>query len=312
MTKEAIQKFYQLPLLDLIYKAHQVHIKHFNPLEIQASTLINIKSGGCKEDCNFCAQSVKNNSKVKVHKLMPVNEVYQMTIEAKEKGASRVCLGAAWREVRNTTDFESILEMVRMIKSLEMEVCCTLGFVTQEQAERLAEAGLDYYNHNIETSPEYFDTIVQSHKFEDRIDTINTANQAGLKVCSGGIIGLGESVDDRISMIHSLSELTPPPSSIPINVLVPIEGTKVDLQKDFNIWELVRTIATTRLTIPTVSIRLSAGRENLSLEEHALCFFAGANSIFIGDELLTTNNQSLEKDQEMLNFLGLTTVLNLN
>lgn len=305
LSQEEILEIYRQPLLELVFKAHEQHVRFFNPSEIQASSLINIKSGGCKEDCSYCAQSVKNNSKVKVHKLMPVEEVYRMTQLAKEKGASRVCLGAAWREVRNTSDFEQILEMVRMVKSLEMEVCCTLGFVTQEQAERLAEAGLDYYNHNIETSREHYEKIVSTHTFDDRLNTIDHARKAGLNLCSGGIIGMGENVTDRISMIKTLSEMNPAPESIPVNALIPIEGTRSRQDEDFSVWDLVRTIATLRLIIPSAPIRLSAGRESLSFEGQALCFFAGANSIFLGENLLTVSNQSIQKDEEMFRILGL-------
>ncbi|MBI1837633.1 MAG: biotin synthase BioB [Flavobacteriia bacterium] len=305
MEIEKIEEIYNQPLLELIYKAHSVHLQHFNKNEIQASTLINIKSGGCKEDCSYCSQSIKNNSKVKIHKLMEVTEVYALAKNAKKNGASRVCLGAAWREVRNTSDFETILEMIRTVKSFDLQVCCTLGFITKEQADRLADAGLDYYNHNIETSKENYPNIVSTHTFDDRINTLEIARNAGMSLCSGGIIGMGESIQDRLSMIHSLAQMTPPPDSIPINSLVPIEGTKLEDVNSISVWELIRTIATTRIVIPQSHIRLSAGRERLSTEGQALCFLAGANSIFLGEKLLTSPNQSVEEDREMLQILGL-------
>ncbi len=304
-TMKNIQKIYQTPLLELISNAHNVHLQNFQINEIQASSLINIKSGGCKEDCSYCSQSVKNNSKVKIHKLMEIPEVYSLAKEAKHNGASRICLGAAWREVRNNSDFESILDMIRMLKSFNLEVCCTLGFITKDQALRLAEAGLDYYNHNIETSSENYPNIVSTHSFEDRLNTLETARNAGINLCSGGIIGMGESIEDRLSMIQTLANMNPPPKSIPINTLIPIEGTKLENNNTISIWELIRTIATIRIIIPESHIRLSAGRERLSIESQALCFLSGANSIFIGDKLLTSSNQSVQMDQDMIKILGL-------
>lgn len=303
-----IQKIYQTPLLELVSKAHYVHLQNFQINEIQASSLINIKSGGCKEDCSYCSQSVKNNSKVKIHKLMEIPEIYSLAKEAKLNGASRICLGAAWREVRNNSDFESILDMIRMIKSFDLQVCCTLGFISKDQALRLAEAGLDYYNHNIETSSENYPNIVSTHSFEDRLNTLETARNAGINLCSGGIIGMGESIEDRLSMIHTLANMNPPPNSIPINALIPIEGTKLENNNTVSVWELIRTIATIRIIIPKSHIRLSAGREKISIEGQALCFLSGANSIFIGDKLLTSSNQSIQMDHDMLKILG----LNLN
>lgn len=303
-----IQKIYQTPLLELISNAHSIHLQNFQINEIQASSLINIKSGGCKEDCSYCSQSVKNNSKVKIHKLMEIPEVYSLAKEAKLNGASRICLGAAWREVRNNSDFESILDMIRMIKSFDLQVCCTLGFISKDQALRLAKAGLDYYNHNIETSSENYPNIVSTHSFEDRLNTLETARNAGINLCSGGIIGMGESIQDRLSMIHTLANMNPPPNSIPINALIPIEGTKLENNNTISIWELIRTIATIRIIMPKSHIRLSAGRERLSIEGQALCFLSGANSIFIGDKLLTSTNQSVQMDQDMIKILG----LNLN
>lgn len=305
MKIDQIKHIYNLPLLELIYKARSVHNQNFKENSIQASSLINIKSGGCKEDCSYCSQSVKNNSKVKIHKLMAANEVYELASNAKIQGASRVCLGAAWREVRDNSDFHTILEMIRMVKSLDLEVCSTLGFITPEQADKLAEAGLDYYNHNIETSKENYSNIVSTHSFDDRLNTIEIARNAGMSICSGGIIGMGESIDDRLSMIQSFSTMSPPPNSIPINSLVPIEGTLLEEQEIISVWELIRTIATTRIVIPQSNIRLSAGRERLSLEGQALCFLSGANSIFLGEQLLTSPNQSVKEDLEMLEIFGL-------
>lgn len=306
MELKEINTIYNLPFLELVHKAQVIHIQNFNQNEVQASTLINIKSGGCVEDCSYCSQSVKNNSKIKIHKLMSTEEVYNLAVEAQKNGASRVCLGAAWREIRDNSDFDTILDMVRSIKSLKMEVCSTLGFVTEEQAMRLSGAGLDYYNHNIETSKENYSKIVTTHTFEDRLNTLEIARKAGMKLCSGGIIGMGESVEDRLSMILSLASMNPPPNSIPVNALIPMQGTPLEETSSTTVWDLVRTIATMRIVIPKSSIRLSAGRERLSKEGQALCFMAGANSIFLGEKLLTTLNQTIAEDKEMFEILGLT------
>lgn len=308
MDLKELKSIYDLPFLELVFKAQKTHRQRFKSDEIQASTLINIKSGGCKEDCSYCSQSVKNDSKIKIHKLMPVEEVYNLAIDAQKNGASRVCLGAAWREIRNNSDFDTILEMIRAIKSLKMEVCSTLGFVTEDQAMRLSGAGLDYYNHNIETSKENYAKIVSTHTFEDRLNTLEIARKAGMKLCSGGIIGMGETVEDRLSMILTLASMNPPPNSIPVNALIPMQGTPLEETSSTTVWDLVRTIATIRITIPKSSIRLSAGRERLSKEGQTLCFMAGANSIFLGEKLLTTLNQTIAEDKEMFDILGLNLV----
>ncbi len=305
MNLKEIEEIYNLPFLELVHKAQIVHLENFNQNEVQASTLINIKSGGCVEDCSYCSQSVKNNSKIKIHKLMSTEEVYNLAVEAQKNGASRVCLGAAWREIRDNSDFDTILDMVRSIKSLKMEVCSTLGFVTEEQAMRLSGAGLDYYNHNIETSKENYSNIVTTHTFQDRLDTLEIARKAGMKLCSGGIIGMGESVEDRLSMILSLASMNPPPNSIPVNALIPMQGTPMEEETSTTVWDLVRTIATMRIVIPKSSVRLSAGRERLSKEGQALCFMAGANSVFLGEKLLTTLNQTIAEDKDMFEILGL-------
>ncbi len=305
MDLKDLEKIYNLPFLELVHKAQIVHLEHFHQNEVQASTLINIKSGGCVEDCSYCSQSVKNNSKIKIHKLMSTEEVYNLAVEAQQNGASRVCLGAAWREIRDNSDFDTILDMIKAIKSLKMEVCSTLGFVTEEQAMRLSGAGLDYYNHNIETSKENYPNIVTTHTFQDRLDTLEIARKAGMKLCSGGIIGMGETVEDRLSMILSLASMNPPPNSIPVNALIPMQGTPLEEETSTTVWDLVRTIATMRIVIPKSSIRLSAGRERLSKEGQALCFMAGANSVFLGEKLLTTLNQTIAEDKEMFEVLGL-------
>ena len=305
MNLKEIEEIYNLPFLELVHKAQIVHLENFNQNEVQASTLINIKSGGCVEDCSYCSQSVKNNSKIKIHKLMSTEEVYNLAVEAQKNGASRVCLGAAWREIRDNSDFDTILDMVRSIKSLKMEVCSTLGFVTEEQAMRLSGAGLDYYNHNIETSKENYSNIVTTHTFQDRLDTLEIARKAGMKLCSGGIIGMGETVEDRLSMIFSLASMNPPPNSIPVNALIPMQGTPMEEETSTTVWDLVRTIATMRIVIPKSSVRLSAGRERLSKEGQALCFMAGANSVFLGEKLLTTLNQTIAEDKDMFEILGL-------
>lgn len=304
-TSEDLLNIHNLPFLELVYQAATVHREYHNPQEVQVSSLISIKTGGCPEDCAYCPQAARYQTEVKVHKLMEVDEVRELAIVAKENGASRMCLGAAWREVRDNRDFEKVLNMVRTINGMEMEVCATLGMVNEEQAKKLAEAGLYAYNHNVDTSEDYYDDIISTRNYEDRLNTIENVRKAKITVCSGGIIGMGETVNDRIGMLLTLANMEEHPESVPINALVPVAGTPLENQERVAFHELVRMIATARIAMPKSAVRLSAGREGMSLSEQAMCFMAGANSIFAGDTLLTTPNPDFKDDQEMFSILGL-------
>ena len=305
MTKQEIAEIYHRPLLDLIYEAATVHRNNNNYSEVQISSLVSIKTGGCSEDCAYCPQAARYHTDVNVHALMQVDEVVELAKNAKRGGASRLCMGAAWREVRNNRDFDRVLEMVKAVNDLEMEVCCTLGMLTQEQAIKLKEAGLYAYNHNLDTSEENYSNIITTRTYDDRLKTLQHVRDAKLTVCSGGIIGLGETEDDRIGMLYTLCNLPQHPESVPINALVAIKGTPLENQERVSIWEMVRMIATTRIIMPRTVVRLSAGRLEMSLPEQALCFMAGANSIFAGDKLLTTPNPSFNDDMQMFDILGL-------
>ncbi len=304
-TKQEILDVYNTPLMELIYKAAEVHKQHHTVGEVQVSSLLSIKTGGCPEDCSYCPQAARYHTEVKVHKLMSVPEVDEAANNAKAGGASRMCLGAAWREVRDNRDFDTVLDMVKTINSKGLEVCATLGMVTEDQAKRLAEAGLYAYNHNIDTSEENYENIISTRKFDDRLNTIHNVRKAGLTVCSGGIIGMGEKIEDRVGMLYTLSLLRPQPESVPINALVAVEGTPMEDQPPVPIWDMVRMIATARIVLPRTAVRLSAGRLSMSMEGQALCFMAGANSIFAGEKLLTTPNPLYNQDMEMFNILGL-------
>jgi len=304
-TKEEIKEIHNTPILELIYQAATVHRQYHDSQEVQVCTLLSIKTGGCPEDCAYCPQAARYHTDVKVHRLMDVAEVLSNAKEAKANGSTRFCMGAAWREVRNNRDFDRVLEMVKGINSLGMEVCCTLGMLTSEQAEKLKEAGLYAYNHNIDTSEEYYDEIISTRNFGDRIGTLENVRNAKISVCSGGIIGMGENVDDRVGMIHTLATLSEHPESVPVNALVPVPGTPLEEQEKVSVWEMVRMIATARITMPKAMVRLSAGRVRMNVEEQALCFMAGANSIFAGDKLLTTPNPDVVSDQEMFQILNL-------
>lgn len=304
-TKEEILEIYNTPLLDLVYRAATVHRMFHDPSEVHINSLVSIKTGGCPENCGYCSQSSHHHANVDIHKLITVQEVVGAASKAKQGGATRMCLGAAWREVRNNSDFERVLSMVKSINGMGMEVCCTLGMLTEEQAKKLATAGLTAYNHNVDTSEEYYDKIITTRTYQDRLETIENVRKANITVCSGGIIGLGESVEDRVSMLYTLSNLNPRPESVPINALVPVEGTPLENKKQVAVWEMIRMIATTRIVMPQSVVRLSAGRGQMSLEGQALCFLAGANSIFAGDKLLTTPNPDFNEDLEMLNLFGL-------
>jgi biotin synthase len=302
---EEILDVYNSPLLDLIYRAQTIHREYNDAGEVQVSSLLSIKTGGCAEDCSYCPQAARYNTGIKVHKLMTVNEVSEAADKAKSGGASRLCMGAAWREVRDNRDFDRVLEMVKVVNEKGMEVCCTLGMLTESQAQKLADAGLYAYNHNLDTSEESYKKIITTRSYDDRLDTIKNVRKAKVSVCSGGIIGLGETIEDRVQMLKTLSSMDVQPESVPINALVPVAGTPLENQPLVPIWDMVRMIATTRIVMPKTVVRLSAGRTQMSLEGQALCFLAGANSIFAGDKLLTTPNPDFNSDMEMFKLFGL-------
>ena len=303
-SREEIATLYELPFNDLLFQAQQVHRVHFDANQVQLSTLLNIKKGGCSEDCKYCSQSARYDTGIERESLMHVEQIKNAARAAKETGAERFCMGAAWRNLKDR-DVDAIAEIVSEVKSLGMETCLTLGMLTKEQAEVLSKAGLDYYNHNIDTSPEYYPEVITTRSFADRIETIEHVRDSGMKVCSGGIIGMGESRSDRVGMIHALATLPAHPGSVPINMLVPIEGTPMGDVDPIDPLELVRTIAVARITMPTSYVRLSAGRRSLADSGQALCFMAGANSIFYGDQLLTTSNPDVVRDQELFQRLGI-------
>ena len=291
--------------MELLYEAATIHRLHHDPNTVQVSTLLSIKTGGCPEDCGYCPQAARYHTNVEGNDLMSVQQVKAQALRAKSSGSSRVCMGAAWRNVKDGPEFDQVLEMVRTINKLDMEVCCTLGMVTENQAKRLAEAGLYAYNHNLDTSEEYYTEVISTRGYEDRLQTIENVRKTNVTVCSGGIIGMGESEEDRAGMLVALSTLNPQPESVPINALVAVEGTPMEDQKPVEIWEMIRMVATTRIVMPETQVRLSAGRTEMTREGQALCFFAGANSIFAGDKLLTTPNPDVNEDMEMFKQLGL-------
>jgi biotin synthase len=305
-TKEEIAEIYHTPLLDLIYQAATVHRENKDYAEVQISSLISVKTGGCPEDCAYCPQAARYNTGVNVHAILPKDEVIAAAEKAKAGGASRLCMGAAWREVRDNRDFDKVLEMVTAVNDLGMEVCCTLGMLTEGQAQRLADAGLYAYNHNLDTSEDDYKRIITTRTYDDRLQTLDHVRKAKISVCSGGIIGLGETVADRISMLKTLSTMPKHPESVPINALVPVAGTPLADQPRVSVWDMVRMIATARIVMPKTVVRLSAGRTEMSTIEQALCFMAGANSIFAGEKLLTTPNPSFDTDMAMFELLGLT------
>jgi len=304
-TKQEVLDIYNTPLLELVYRAATVHRENHDPRKVQVSSLLSIKTGGCPEDCGYCPQAARYHTGLKAHKLMPVEQVVDAAKKAKAGGASRMCLGAAWREVRDNRDFDTVLEMVKAVNNEGMEVCCTLGMLTEEQAAKLADAGLYAYNHNLDTSEEYYNEIISTRTYDDRLNTLNNARKAGVTLCSGGIIGMGESAEDRIGMLLQLSSMEPHPESVPINALVAVEGTPLENQPPVPIWDMIRMVATARIVMPTSVVRLSAGRVGMSVEGQAFCFMAGANSIFAGDKLLTTPNPEFNEDKQMFELLGL-------
>ncbi len=304
-TRAEITEIYNSPVLDLIYRAATVHRQHHDPQEVQVCTLLSVKTGGCPEDCAYCPQAARYHTNVTVHKLMEVDEVLTAAQQAKDTGSTRFCMGAAWREVRDNRDFDKVLDMVRGVNDMGLEVCCTLGMLTESQAEKLKNAGLYAYNHNLDTSEEFYGDIITTRTYDDRLDTIGHARKAGISVCSGGIIGMGESDGDRIGMLHTLATLPEHPESVPVNALVPVEGTPLEEQPRVSVWEMVRMIATARIIMPKAMVRLSAGRVRMTTEEQALCFLAGANSIFAGDKLLTTPNPAEDADHQLFQTLNI-------
>ena len=308
-TRDAILELFELPFNDLLHRAHEVHRANWDVNAVQMSSLVSVKTGGCAEDCFYCAQSSHHKEvKLEASHLMPIGEVLEAAKCAKEDGAGRLCMGAAWRNPKDR-DMPALLDMVSEVKGLGLETCMTLGMLTREQADALKDAGLDYYNHNLDTSEDYYDKVVSTRTFQDRLDTLSVVRDAGLKVCSGGILGMGEGRSDRAGLLEALANLDPPPDSVPINVLVPIAGTPMEDLPPLDPMELVRTVAVARVLMPGSRVRLSAGREALTDECQALCFFAGANSMFYGNRLLTTENRSQNADDALFDKLGLQGVL---
>ncbi len=305
LSRAAVSALFETPLLELIYQAATVHRAYHSPEEVQVCTLLSIKTAGCPEDCGYCSQSVHHDASVSPQKLLEIEPVLEAATEAKASGSTRFCMGAAWRNVRDGKQFDRVLEMISEIDALGLEVCCTLGMLTAEQAMRLKQAGLSAYNHNLDTSENFYDQVITTRTYQDRLDTLQHVRNAGLTVCCGGIIGLGESSDDRIDLLHTLATLPKPPESVPINALVAVPGTPLEKQQRVSTFDLVRMIAVARILMPESNVRLSAGRLGMTDEEQALCFLAGANSIFAGDELLTTPNPEYAKDLSMFESLGL-------
>ena len=300
-----VKTLYHKPLLDLVFEAAGVHRKHHDQNEMQLCTLLSIKTGGCVEDCKYCSQSIHNNATLDKELLLKTDEVLAQAKAAKDSGSTRFCMGAAWREVKDGRAFDRVLDMVRGVSEMGMEACCTLGMLTEEQAKKLKEAGLTAYNHNLDTSEEFYDKIITTRTYQDRLDTIENVANAGISLCCGGILGLGESEDDRISLLHRLANLDPQPESVPINMLVPISGTPLEGQETLDIFEWIRCVAVARILMPKAMVRLSAGRLEISKEAQALAFLAGANAIFTGEKLLTTPNPEMDKDSGLLKQLGL-------
>jgi len=307
MTYNQLHQLHQLPLFDLLSKARETHQQHWPENEIQLCTLLSIKTGGCSEDCSYCAQSARYNTGLEVERLMEADAVLEQALAALASGSTRFCMGAAWRGVRSGTKrFDQVLDIVRSVSKLGMEVCVTLGELGADEAKALKDAGVTAYNHNIDTSPEHYPNIVTTHTFEDRLRTINHVQNAGMSVCCGGILGLGESVEDRLRMLEVLANFNPHPESVPINSLMPMPGTPMAEQQGVDIFDVVRMVALARIAIPKAKVRLSAGRTQMSREGQTLCFFAGANSIFYGDKLLTAKNPQVEEDLRLINELNLT------
>ncbi len=304
-TIEELQAIYRQPILELIFNGAKVHREYHDASKVQRCALLSIKTGGCSEDCKYCPQSSRYQTQVKPEPMLGKEQVLDFAIKAKERGATRVCLGAAWRQVRDGNAFDRILEMIRSVTDMGLEVCTTLGMLTEDQAQRLADAGLYAYNHNLDASRKFYKTIITTRSYDERLETIGNVRKAKITVCCGGIIGMGESEEDRLELLRTLATMDPHPESVPINQLVKVKGTPMADLPALSIWETVRMIATARIAMPKTMVRLSAGRNEMSIEQQALCFLAGANSIFIGDKLLTTPNPSRSSDEDMLQILGL-------
>jgi len=305
ITREDVAALYARPLLDLVYEAAGVHRAHHDAQEMQMCTLLSIKTGGCTEDCGYCSQSVHNDAEIEKEILLKTDEVMEQARKAKESGSTRFCMGAAWPKVLDGRAFERVLDMVKGVSDMEMEACVTLGMLTQEQAQRLKEAGLTAYNHNLDTSEEFYDKVVTTRSYQDRLETLQNVAKAGISACCGGILGLGESEEDRISLLHTLVNLDPQPESVPINMLVPVEGTPMEDNAALDIFEWIRCIAVARILMPKAMVRLSAGRLTISKEAQALAFMAGANAIFTGEKLLTTANPKETADYALLEALDI-------
>ncbi|KAL0095015.1 biotin synthase [Phycomyces blakesleeanus] len=305
-SREEIQAIYDSPFMDLMYFGAKVHRANFNAREVQQCTLLSIKTGGCTEDCKYCPQSSRYDTVVKAQKMLDNDEILKAALRAKDAGSTRFCMGAAWRDLAGRkSNFSKILNNVKTIRGMGMEVCCTLGMLNETQAKQLKEAGLTAYNHNLDTSREFYPKIITTRSYDERLETIGHAQDAGISVCSGGIIGLGEQEEDRVGLLHTLSTLKQHPESVPVNALLAVPGTPLENQTPVSVFEMVRMIATARIAMPKSMVRLSAGRVKFSVSEQAMCFMAGANSIFTGDKLLTTPNNDATEDQKMFEFLGL-------
>lgn len=305
-TVKEISDIYHMPLLDLVYRASTTHRNYHPASEVQVCTLLSVKTGGCSEDCSYCPQSARYNTDVEAEKMLPTDVVLESASRAKASGSTRFCMGAAWSKVRDNKDFDEVIDMVKGVANMGLEVCCTLGMLNEAQAKRLKEAGLHAYNHNLDTSEEKYGDIITTRTYQDRLDTIQNVAKYKINVCSGGIIGLGETDDDRVKMIHTLATLEKHPESVPVNALVAVEGTPLEGQEKVDVFSMVRMIATARICIPTAKVRLSAGRNQMSEVEQAFCFAAGANAIFAGEKLLTTPLPGNDKDKELFALLGLT------
>jgi biotin synthase len=304
-TLADFQAIYRLPLPELVYRAASVHREHHDTADIQRCALLSVKTGGCAEDCGYCAQSAHYKTGIQATPLMSLDEVRDKAVKAKELGATRFCMGTAWREPKDGPQFDRILDMVRLVRGLDMEACVTLGMLTDDQARHLADAGLTAYNHNLDTSRRHYPNVISTRSYDDRLDTLKAVQRAGISVCCGGILGMGENEDDRLMLLAELAALDPPPESIPINCLVPIAGTPLEDAGPVDAIEMVRLVATTRIAFPKARVRLSAGRDKMSRELQILCFLAGANSIFFGDKLLTAANPSADGDADLFRAMGL-------
>jgi len=304
-TKDEVAEIFNLPIMELMYRASVVHRKFQATGEVQVCTLLSVKTGGCPEDCAYCPQASRYHTEVEKHNLLEYDEVLTKALIAKENGSTRFCMGAAWRKIKDNQDFDNVLEMVKGVSNIGLEVCCTLGMLTEDQAKKLKDAGLYAYNHNLDTGEEFYEEIISTRNYGDRLKTIENVSNAEISVCSGGIIGLGESLADRVDMLHTLATMKKHPESVPVNALVPVKGTPLENNTRVSVWEMIRMIATARIIMPKAMVRLSAGRNEMSVEEQALCFMAGANSIFAGEKLLTTPNPDVNEDKAMFELLGL-------